>query len=82
MYVGNCPRLLVSQSVSFAVEPGLSQTVHGGVLNVEEGAKARFFSSVTMDNIAVDTVDLDNMVHGGCIYNKVQCATTPQEGSL
>eukprot|EP00903_Cladosiphon_okamuranus_P019379 g17819.t1 len=50
--------------------PGRSQTVNGGALNVEEGARVRFLSSVKMENIGVDTVDLDNMVHGGCIYNK------------
>eukprot|EP00752_Nemacystus_decipiens_P003716 g3425.t1 len=50
--------------------PGASQTVNGGALNVEEGARVRFLSSVKMGNIAVDTVDLDNMVHGGCVYNQ------------
>ena len=54
-----------------AAVPGLSQTVNGGALNVEEGARVRFLSSVKMGNIGVDTVDLDNMVHGGCVYNKV-----------
>lgn len=49
----------------------VSQTVNGGALNVEEGGQARFLSSVNMDGIGVDTVDLDNMVHGGCVYNKV-----------
>lgn len=66
--------LLVSQMVRggvAAAEPGVSQTVNGGALNVEEGARVRFLSSVKMGNIGVDTVDLDNMVHGGCVYNKV-----------
>eukprot|EP00752_Nemacystus_decipiens_P001324 g1314.t1 len=59
----------VESGVAAAV-PGLSQTVNGGALNVEEGARVRFVSSVKMGNIGVDTVDLDNMVHGGCVYNQ------------
>ncbi|CAM9529765.1 unnamed protein product [Ectocarpus sp. 4 AP-2014] len=47
-----------------------TQVVHGGVLNVEEGGKARFLSSVSMDGIGVDTVDLADMKHGGCVYNQ------------
>ncbi|CAM9478802.1 unnamed protein product [Scytosiphon promiscuus] len=47
-----------------------TQTVNGGVLNVEPDARARFLSDVLMDGVGVDTVDLDNMVHGGCVYNQ------------
>ncbi|CAM9360415.1 unnamed protein product, partial [Hapterophycus canaliculatus] len=53
-----------------ALSSRLERTVNGGVLNVEEDARARFFSSVLMHGVGVDTVDLDNMVHGGCIYNQ------------
>lgn len=42
------------------------------MLNVEEGGKARFLSSVSMDGVGVDTIDLADMKHGGCVYNQVR----------
>ncbi|CAM9862197.1 unnamed protein product [Ascophyllum nodosum] len=73
--IGESGILRVSPSAEFTGADGSSQEVDGGVLNIAEGGRARFKSSLNTHDVRVLSVAVDggdystDLWHGGCIYN-------------